>query len=118
MTKLSRNWFSQWSGDEKEVLYEVQGWPTNMVVDLESRTCTCRFWQLTSMPCTHAIVAIQDKNDKGPEEYCHEWLTMDAYRRTYYFNIFGKKKGSPAPVPPQVKIKPGRPTMNRRKDKD
>ncbi|RYR29922.1 hypothetical protein Ahy_B01g054579 [Arachis hypogaea] len=28
------------------------------------------------------------------------------------------KIGSPATVPPPVKIKPGRPTMNRRKDKD
>ncbi|RYR08390.1 hypothetical protein Ahy_B05g076061 [Arachis hypogaea] len=64
MTKLSRNWFPQWSGDENEVLYEVQGWPTDMVVYLGSRTCTCRFWQLT------------------------------------------------------VKIKPGRPTINRREDKD
>ncbi|RYR28024.1 hypothetical protein Ahy_B01g052125 [Arachis hypogaea] len=125
MTKMSRNWFSQWSGDDKEVLYEVQGSPTNIVVDLGSRTCTCRFWQLTDMPCMHAIAAIQDKNDKRPEEYCHEWLTMDAYRRTYCFNVnpikeqdLWEKTGSPALVPPPVKIKPGRPTMNTRKDKD
>ncbi|RYR27300.1 hypothetical protein Ahy_B01g051357 [Arachis hypogaea] len=109
-----------------------------MVVDLGSRTCTCRFWQLTvnlcccayvvlckGMPCMHAIAAIQDKNDKRPEEYCHDWLTMDAYRRTYCFNVnpikgqdLWEKTGSPAPVPPPVKIKPGRPTLNRRKDKD
>ncbi|XP_016172573.1 uncharacterized protein LOC107614962 [Arachis ipaensis] len=35
MTVLSRHWAPQWSGDEKEELYEVHGWPTNMVVDLE-----------------------------------------------------------------------------------
>ncbi|RYQ97714.1 hypothetical protein Ahy_B08g093796 [Arachis hypogaea] len=65
MTKLSKNWFPQWSGDEKEVLYEVQGLPMNMV---------------------------------GQDLW--------------------KKIGSPAPVLPPVKIKLGRPTINRRKDKD
>ncbi|RYR43162.1 hypothetical protein Ahy_A08g039594 [Arachis hypogaea] len=74
MTKLSRNWFPQWSGDEKEELYEVQGRPTNMVVNSGSHTCNCRFWQLTDiknvgMPYMHVIAAIQDKNDKRPEEY-------------------------------------------------
>ncbi|RYR15971.1 hypothetical protein Ahy_B04g072945 [Arachis hypogaea] len=65
------------------------------------------------------------KNDKRPEEYCHEWLTMEAYRRTYQFNVnpvkgqdLWEKTGSPAPVPPPIKPKPGRPTTNRRKDKD
>ncbi|RYQ95880.1 hypothetical protein Ahy_B08g091256 [Arachis hypogaea] len=43
MTVLSRHWAPQWSGDEKEELYEVHGWPTNMVVDLGKHTCTCRF---------------------------------------------------------------------------
>ncbi|XP_029150779.1 uncharacterized protein [Arachis hypogaea] len=87
MTVLSHHWAPQWSGDEKDELYEVHGWPTNMVVDLSKHTCTCRFWQLTGMPCMHAISAIQDKNDKRPEEYCHEWLKMEAYKRTYYFNV-------------------------------
>ncbi|RYR78297.1 hypothetical protein Ahy_A01g003044 [Arachis hypogaea] len=35
------------------------------------------------MPCMHAIAAIQDKNDKRLKEYCHEWLRMDSYRKTY-----------------------------------
>ncbi|XP_072081108.1 uncharacterized protein [Arachis hypogaea] len=111
LIKLSRNWAPYWSGDAKEEVYEVQGWPTNMVVDL-------------GMPCMHAISAIQEKNDKRPEEYCHEWLTMEAYRRTYQFNVnpvkgqdLWEKTGSPAPVPPPIKPKPGRPTTNRRKDK-
>ncbi|RYR53719.1 hypothetical protein Ahy_A06g028940 [Arachis hypogaea] len=76
------------------------------------------------MPCMHAISAIQEKNDKRPEEYCHEWLTMEAYRRTYQFNMnpvkgqeLWEKTGSPASVPPPIKPKPGRPITKRRKDK-
>ncbi|RYQ95684.1 hypothetical protein Ahy_B08g091029 isoform A [Arachis hypogaea] len=125
MTKLSQHWSPQWSGDQNEELYEVHGWPTTMVVDLGNRTCTCRFWQLTGMPCMHAISCIQDKNDKRAEDYCHEWLTMESYRKTYAFHVnpvkgqeLWEKTGRPAPVPAPIKPKPGRPTKNRRKDKD
>ncbi|RYR66422.1 hypothetical protein Ahy_A03g012397 isoform A [Arachis hypogaea] len=27
------------------------------------------------------------ENDNRPEEYCHEWLKMEAYKRTYCFNV-------------------------------
>ncbi|RYR06665.1 hypothetical protein Ahy_B05g073971 [Arachis hypogaea] len=77
------------------------------------------------MPCMHAISCIQDKNDKRAEDYCHEWLTMESYRKTYAFHVnpvkgqeLWEKTGRPAPVPPPIKPKPGRPTKNRRKDKD
>ncbi|RYR39826.1 hypothetical protein Ahy_A09g045461 [Arachis hypogaea] len=50
---------------------------------------------------------------------------MEAYRRTYQFNVnpvkgqdLWEKTGSPAPVPPPIKPKPGISTTNRRKDKD
>ncbi|RYQ93482.1 hypothetical protein Ahy_B09g099761 [Arachis hypogaea] len=76
------------------------------------------------MPCMHAISVIQEKNDKRPEEYCHEWLAMEEYRRTYQYNVnpvkgqeLWEKNGSPAPVPPPIKSKPRRPTTKRRKDK-
>ncbi|XP_072052700.1 uncharacterized protein [Arachis hypogaea] len=124
MTKLSSRWSPQWCGDDKEELFEVHGWPTNMVVDLGKHTCTCRFWQLTGMACMHAISAIQDKNGKRTEEYCHELLTMEAYKRTYCFNVnpvkgqdLWEKTSSPAPVLLPIKPKPGRPTKKRRKDK-
>ncbi|RYR07923.1 hypothetical protein Ahy_B05g075422 [Arachis hypogaea] len=116
MTALSSHWAPQWSGDEKEELYEVHGWPTNMVVDLGKHTCSCRFWKLT---------AIQDKNEKCAEDYCHDWLKMEAYRKTYCFNVnpvkgqdLWEKTPHPAPVPPPFKAKPGRPTKKRRRDKE
>ncbi|XP_057732293.1 uncharacterized protein LOC130947608 [Arachis stenosperma] len=50
---------------------------------------------------------------------------MEAYRSTYQFNVnpvkgqdLWEKTGSPAPVPPPIKPKPGIPTTNKKKDKD
>ncbi|RYR11384.1 hypothetical protein Ahy_B04g068925 [Arachis hypogaea] len=72
----------------------------------------------------HTISAIQNKNCKRIKEYCHEWLTIEAYKRTYCFNVnpvkrqdLWEKTPSPAPVPPPIKPKPDRPTKKRRRDK-
>ncbi|RYQ94645.1 hypothetical protein Ahy_B08g089582 [Arachis hypogaea] len=77
------------------------------------------------MPCMHAISAIHDKNDKRAEDYCHDWLKMEAYRKTYCFNVnpvkgqdLWEKTPHSAPVPPPFKAKPGRPTKKRRRDKE
>ncbi|RYR47494.1 hypothetical protein Ahy_A07g033421 [Arachis hypogaea] len=50
---------------------------------------------------------------------------MESYKRTYAFNVnpvkgqdLWEKTPSPAPVPPSIKPKPGRPTTKRRKDKN
>ncbi|RYQ97152.1 hypothetical protein Ahy_B08g093160 [Arachis hypogaea] len=66
-----------------------------------------------------------DKNDKRAEDYCHDWLKMEAYRKTYCFNVnpvkgqdLWEKTPHPAPVPPPFKAKPRRPTKKRRREKD
>ncbi|RYR71130.1 hypothetical protein Ahy_A02g005427 [Arachis hypogaea] len=66
--------------------FKLHDWPTNMVVDLGKKLCTCGFWQLSGMPCVHACAALA-RAGKRPEEFCHEWLTMKAYNNTYAFYI-------------------------------
>ncbi|RYR66471.1 hypothetical protein Ahy_A03g012461 isoform B [Arachis hypogaea] len=39
--KESKNWVPIWTGDEDYEKFEVHGHPTNMVVDLGKRLCTC-----------------------------------------------------------------------------
>ncbi|RYR54446.1 hypothetical protein Ahy_A06g029728 [Arachis hypogaea] len=45
------------------------------------KTCSCRMWQLTNLPCRHACAAIAYQNQR-PEAYAHNWLTMGAYSTT------------------------------------
>ncbi|RYR09083.1 hypothetical protein Ahy_B05g077151 [Arachis hypogaea] len=80
---------------------------------------------LVGMPCMHAISAIQDKNDKRTEEYCHDWLKIEAYRRTYYFNVnpikgqdLWKKHHILLQSHPPFKPKLGRPMKKRRREND
>ncbi|RYR67129.1 hypothetical protein Ahy_A03g013384 [Arachis hypogaea] len=79
-------------GDNGYEKFEVHGHPTNHVVDLGKRLCTCQFWMLTShlhcysIPCVHACGALSQVN-KPLEDFCHFWLTMESYRKTYNHHI-------------------------------
>ncbi|RYR79232.1 hypothetical protein Ahy_A01g004057 [Arachis hypogaea] len=71
-----------WTGDEAYEKFEVHGQPTNMVVDLGKRLCTCQFWMLTGISCVHACAALARVN-KRPEDFCHPLVIMDSYRKSY-----------------------------------
>ncbi|XP_015960191.1 uncharacterized protein LOC107484089 [Arachis duranensis] len=122
--KESKNWVPMWSGDADYEKFEVHGWPTNMVVDLGKRLCTCGFWQLSGMPCVHASAALA-RAGKRPEDYCHQWLTMEAYNNTYTFHInpipgqaLWEKSPYNRPQAPKFRNKPGPLKKKRRKDAD
>ncbi|XP_057730112.1 uncharacterized protein LOC130945409 [Arachis stenosperma] len=40
----------------------------------------------TGMPCVHVCVALA-RVGRRPDEFCHKWLTMEAYNSTYAFHI-------------------------------
>lgn len=42
------------------VLVEGPGGP--YIVDMSAKTCTCRRWDLTGLPCHHGVVSILGNN--------------------------------------------------------
>ncbi|KAL8116946.1 uncharacterized protein LOC141668597 [Apium graveolens] len=52
------------------------------VVDVDNFSCTCKGWQLTGLPCCHAIPVIACLN-RDPYYYCSIYLTVVNYRSTY-----------------------------------
>ncbi|RYR38541.1 hypothetical protein Ahy_A09g043590 [Arachis hypogaea] len=108
-----------WVGDDDHNVFEVRRHGRTLRVNTQERTCTCRKWQLTGLPCCHGIAAIQRKNQR-PEDYAHHWLTMEAYNRTYQFHIntvpsqeyWADTEGLPC-LPPPYKRPIGRPTKKK-----
>lgn len=47
-------------------------------VDLEKMSCTCRTWELSGIPCKHAISAIF--NPKMPEDYAYSYYSVHTYK--------------------------------------
>ncbi|XP_075504014.1 uncharacterized protein LOC142541355 [Primulina tabacum] len=55
-------------------------------VDLLTRSCSCRKYDLTGIPCKHAVCAIWCKKD-DPEAYVHPYYLVETYRRCYATRI-------------------------------
>ncbi|XP_027083617.2 uncharacterized protein [Coffea arabica] len=72
----SFQWFPQFNGIDG---YQVKC-PTNsqFAVNLKKKSYTCRIWELSGLPCTHAIAAIkQTENDP------HEMIAEFHYKRLF-----------------------------------
>lgn len=57
-------------------------------VDFVARTCTCRKWQLTGIPCLHSVSAlVRAKED--PNLFVDDCYTVDRYVEVYETAIYG-----------------------------
>ncbi|KAL2253510.1 UNVERIFIED_CONTAM: hypothetical protein Sindi_0145700 [Sesamum indicum] len=93
-------------------------------VDLERRTCTCRLWQLSGIPCKHACSAIFNQNLQ-PEDMVHPYYNVDTYKSVYepaILPISGEmlwsETGFIPPLPPNFGRGPGRPAGARNREPD
>ncbi|XP_074313949.1 uncharacterized protein LOC141649151 [Silene latifolia] len=73
-------------------LFQVKHGIDELMVDLVAKTCTCRKWDLTGIPCSHAIAAIF-KIHRQAEDYVHDMYKKEAYLKAY--------SGSISPCPGQ-----------------
>ncbi|XP_049371014.1 uncharacterized protein LOC125835950 [Solanum verrucosum] len=95
-------------------------------VDLLNRKCSCRKWNLTGLPCKHAISAIWAKNDEI-SSYIDDCYKVETYRRIYEFvilpmngqSMWSQHENIP-PLPPRVvrQSTKGRKQKKRRKESD
>ncbi|GKB41915.1 mutator type transposase [Tanacetum coccineum] len=77
-----------WGGDE---FYQVSSpWGDQVIVNVMARTCTCRRWGLTGIPCKHAVAAnwnmsLNNQHAGIPEERvhpCYRGMDLDTDARS------------------------------------
>ncbi|GKA78685.1 multidrug resistance-associated protein 5 [Tanacetum coccineum] len=66
-----------------ENLFEVRSGSEGFTVDEDKRTCSCRMWQLSGLPCVHATKVIFLIN-RVPESYVPAWFETDMYFVAYH----------------------------------
>lgn len=101
-------------------VFEVRGDSVD-IVDIDHWDCSCKGWQLTGLPCCHAI-AVFNCIERSPYDYCSRYFMAETYHLTYAESI------NPVPnvdkpslsesaeavvtvTPPPTKRPPGRPKM-------
>ncbi|KAF7149666.1 hypothetical protein RHSIM_Rhsim02G0065400 [Rhododendron simsii] len=117
----SRLCVAAWCG---ELEFEVDYYDRTYIVDLRTKICSCCKWQLTGIPCCHAIAAIQ-KNKEHVETYVHPYFTKSGYLAAYSYMIHPVpdmldfvETGFQPLNPPNSKRGSGRPKKLRRRTAD
>ncbi|KAM5554008.1 hypothetical protein ABKV19_025974, partial [Rosa sericea] len=92
------------------------------VVDLTRRTCACMRWDLTGIPCKHAISAIHFMR-QNPEDYVDACYQTKTYMAIYSYTVkpvngmdLWISCDEPTILPPQYNRQPGRPRTKTIKD--
>lgn len=109
-----------WDGRET---YVVKGKGASCSVNLSNRTCSCRVWDLTGIPCCHGVTAIQDAR-KNPIDFVDKCYSKETYMRTYSYCLdvirgedFWEDVEGDLILPPIIKKQlKGRPKKMRRRE--
>ncbi|KAK2644759.1 hypothetical protein Ddye_019954 [Dipteronia dyeriana] len=119
-TQHSGQFVTHWGGEGH---YQInRGSIAYAVMDLDQRTCTCRIWNLTGIPCSHSMAAIYRKGD-NPTKYVDKWYFKDTYKKCYSSVLHGIrteelwfKTNMPLLLPPKDVKQTGRPRKLRIKE--
>ncbi|XP_012852538.1 PREDICTED: uncharacterized protein LOC105972143 [Erythranthe guttata] len=119
LKKKAMEYMVEWNGHDQ---FEVIGaFHEKYTVHLGEKTCSCRKWDLSGIPCKHAIAGMFYMHYK-PEDYVVDWYKKDVYLKAYSRLMNPMRgpevwpKSTRIPLhPPLVEKLPGRPKKIRRK---
>ncbi|XP_074298337.1 uncharacterized protein LOC141629194 [Silene latifolia] len=101
--------------------FEVEYNLERFVVDLQKKSCDCRKWDVTGVPCVHAFAAILKKRQE-PKDFVDRAYSKEVYKLTYAPSIspmpgpkLWEKSLHPQPNPPPYRKMPGRPNSKKRR---
>ncbi|KAH6775180.1 hypothetical protein C2S52_012741 [Perilla frutescens var. hirtella] len=104
--------------------FEVHSHEDQFVVNFRSKSCTCRVWDLTGIPCVHTCSAITFMN-LDHTDYVADCYSIEKYMQAYQCglepsngsNMWPDAPGDPV-QPPKARKMPGRPPKKRKRDVD
>jgi hypothetical protein len=111
-----------YAGDD---MFEVTG-PDGrqFVVNMRRKSCGCRVWEMSGIPCVHACAAIRH-SCKNAEDYVDEYFTVEMYKKAYEPVIYpmpSQEQWIPTQhdklEPPVSRVAPGRPKKVRKRQVD
>ncbi|PHU21976.1 4-hydroxy-3-methylbut-2-enyl diphosphate reductase, chloroplastic [Capsicum chinense] len=101
--------------------YEVVEGEDTPVVHLGRKKCTCRTWDFSGIPCTHAI-KYYSHDKQEPKDHVNWWYSKEAYMLVSMHNIqpirgskFLKVDPSHAMEPPEIQNMIGKPKVTRKR---
>ncbi|GJS21174.1 putative RNA-directed DNA polymerase, eukaryota, reverse transcriptase zinc-binding domain protein [Tanacetum coccineum] len=115
-----------WNG---RIKYQVSGpYEDQCVVDIKEKNCSCRKWELTGMPCKHAVsvineITITNADVRVPESWVYSSYWVSTWAKQYSYtinpmngrNLWSKHPSPYTIIPPKIHPQIGRPPKSRKK---
>ncbi|CAK8563502.1 unnamed protein product [Lathyrus sativus] len=122
--RAAEGWIATWHADDDFAIFGVSNGVETYAVSLLQQKYGCRKWDLSGIPCCHAIACIW-YNKKEPEEYVSSFYRKSTVLDTYSHIIMPTNGPRLWPVnvanpiiPPVMRRSIGRPKKNRNKAND
>ncbi|XP_058741784.1 uncharacterized protein LOC131614177 [Vicia villosa] len=120
----AERWSATWHSGDDFAIFGVSNSVETYIVNLLQKTCACRRWDLTGIPCCHAIACIWF-NKKDPKDYVSSFYRRSTVMATYSHIIIPTNGPQLWPTnvtqpinPPVMRRSIGRPKKNRNKSND
>ncbi|XP_006654085.2 uncharacterized protein LOC102704057 isoform X1 [Oryza brachyantha] len=102
--------------------YEVKHHEHRFTVQLDKKECSCRYWQLSGLPCPHAIACIFYKTSQL-DGYIADCYSVETFKKIYAhclqplegMSSWPEDGRQPLNAPGYIKM-PGRPKTERRRE--
>jgi hypothetical protein len=88
-------------------MFEVECRGKRFVVDMDGRTCGCRKWDVTGIPCSHAISTIVHRGGK-PTDFLSPYYTKETWLKSYDHIVYPVPSVEQWPRSNQPKIEPSK----------
>ncbi|XP_020970396.1 uncharacterized protein LOC110268504 [Arachis ipaensis] len=85
--ELSGQWVSVYAGRDRYEVVSIQGGKEKFVVDLRHHECSCRKFQLSGIPCAHAMTCIR-KMCFNVDSYVADYYKKAAYISCYQHVVY------------------------------
>ncbi|KAJ0026285.1 hypothetical protein Pint_07604 [Pistacia integerrima] len=127
LIESARNIEAIWPGSDEFEVVDNNCLPSRRyILNLQSQTCDCGMWQLSGVPCVHAVHCLLFRNIRNMEDYVDSSLRITSYEKTYADHIhpipdplsWPDLLGGRQLNPPIKHSKVGRPKKARKKDAD
>ncbi|XP_010027244.2 uncharacterized protein LOC104417714 [Eucalyptus grandis] len=115
--KYSASWIPAWNGEDE---FELSGpYGDKRVVNIRHKTCSYRRWDISGIPCCHAVAALVHIREQ-PEKWVHTCFVKEEIMQTYSHVVHAVDSKDTWPareplLPPDVPKQVGRKKKQRMK---
>ena len=89
MVEKTKDEIRGWSvSGVSDTVYQVHDFKSGGIVNLREQTCSCKYWDLTGLPCGHVIMVLTYLRRDNCGHFAIDDYKIETYRNTYQESVY------------------------------